>query len=496
MQFTKSFIRAKKSIFMLQFLSLHKRFIIIFGILSIVIVGMLLTLPIVIHKSNHKTQLDTLANPLARIQFLKKIKVVTHNNSTAYFVYRGQPMGFHYDLIKAFAKSKGWQFEIITEDNLQKAIEMLNDGKAELVAMDITHTKSREKTIQFTESVGYNRQVLVQRKQYGRQKLDTVIFAKNIRALKNQDIYIQNGTVFKENLMHMKDNSNINFNIIEDDMHTMEELILMVARGEIDFTVCDERVAKANSTSISKIDFSMAMSVQQTLAWAVPMGADSLLKIVNNWLVDFKKTRKFAHLRSKYFTTKKNSFYTDSDFIPVRGGQLSPYDELFKKYAQEIDWDWRLLAAVIYQESRFNAEVTSWAGAMGLMQIMPTPATKFGLSAPYDPEENIKAGVKYLSLLLKRFNNPEISKEEQIKFVLASYNVGFGHVVDARNLAEKYHQNPNVWTHSVDQYMILKSNPKYYNDPVVKYGYCRGQDNYNYVVKIFAYYHDYKNVLN
>lgn len=467
------------------------------GIILIIILGFMLTLPKTSSKSKtNKIPESHSVNTLQNIQKRNKINILTHNNSTSYFVYKGQPMGFHYDLVKAFAKSKDWDFEIIVEEDLQKALEMLNDGKGDLVAMDITHTKTREKTIQFTESIGFNRQVLVQRKKYSRKKSDTADYIKTVMDLENKQIYVQKGTIFINNLKHLQDMSATDFDIVIDTIHTMEELVLMVANGQIDYTACDERIAKANATYDSKIDYSMCLSTQQRLAWAIPKGADSLLYEINLWLKEFKKTRKYAILNSKYYKTKKKSFYTDQEFLPLRGGGISPYDDIIKKYAKELDWDWRLLAAVINQESRFNAEANSWAGANGLMQLMPAAAKKFGLEDPFNPEENIKAGVKYLKYLLGKFDEPEISKTEQIKFALASYNVGMGHIIDARKLAQKNNQNPNQWTQSVDTFIILKSNPKYYNDPDVKYGYCHGKETYAYVEKIFAFYANYVNVVN
>ena len=181
---------------------------------------------------------------------------------------------------------------------------------------------------------------------------------------------------------------------------------------------------------------------------------------------------------------------------PYRGGSLTPYDDIIKVNADKIGWDWRLIAALIYQESRFNPDAGSWAGAMGLMQLMPSTAKSFGLEDPFDPQQNIEAGTKYLNIIQKRFaKDSTISKSDIIKFTLASYNVGMGHVIDARRLATKHVGSDNIWTNSVDTFMLLKQKPMYYNDSVVKYSYCKGSAPYYYVEKIMSVYSDYENVV-
>ncbi len=431
-----------------------------------------------------------------RINKTKTIKVITHNNSTTYFLYKGYPMGFQYDMAKALAKNYGWKLEIVIEDKLQKAIKLLNNEEVDLIAMDITKTKARKSRIYFTEPIGYTKQVLVQRRKRGRRKNDTAKYISKIGELTKKKVYVQKGTIFKTNLVHIQNISLTDFSIVEDSIHTMEELVIMVANNQIDYTVCDERVAAANATYDPNIDYSLTLSVEQKLAWAVPLGEDSLLKEINEWLETFKRSKRYHILENKYFKTKKSSFYTDKKYLPLRGGKLSPYDEIIKKYAKEIGWDWRLLAALIYHESRFNTSANSWVGASGLMQLMPAAAKKFGAQNPLNPEQNISAGTKYLQYLENRFSDSTITKEDRIKFAIASYNVGLGHILDARKLAKKNDKNENIWTNNVDTFIILKSNPKYYKDPVVKYGYCRGKETYRYVEDIYSLYANYKNLVD
>jgi membrane-bound lytic murein transglycosylase F len=179
-----------------------------------------------------------------------------------------------------------------------------------------------------------------------------------------------------------------------------------------------------------------------------------------------------------------------------QGGEISPFDDLIKKHAKKIDVDWRFLAAIIYHESRFDPEAQSPFGAAGLMQVVPNTAQRFGVAPEeiLDPDRNIAAGagfVKYLySYWRKKLKNPT----DLDKFVLASYNVGLGHVIDARMLAEKHGLDQDLWDDHVEEMLLKKSNPDYYNDTVVKHGYCRGNEPVQYVNRVMDYFQQYKNI--
>ena len=174
----------------------------------------------------------------------------------------------------------------------------------------------------------------------------------------------------------------------------------------------------------------------------------------------------------------------------LRNGYASPYDGLFKTHAEGSRWDWRLLAAQGFAESRFKPTAKSWAGASGLMQIMPATGRQFGLkkSEMFNPDRSIETAVKILdyydNMMAKKVPDPQ----ERIKFTLASYNAGAGHVLDAIKLAEKYGLDPTVWDDNVEKGMLMKMNKKYYRDPVVRHGYSRGRETVDYVDRIYAYY--------
>jgi membrane-bound lytic murein transglycosylase F len=181
----------------------------------------------------------------------------------------------------------------------------------------------------------------------------------------------------------------------------------------------------------------------------------------------------------------------------INFNQISVYDSLIKFYSKEINWDWRLLASLIYQESRFNSKVTSQAGAYGLMQMMPVTQKFFGIDITVSPEEQIEAGVKYIKFLNIMFKNSINNKNERIKFILASYNIGAGHVFDAQRLAIKQHRNPHRWFKNVEQSLLSKSKPENYNDTInVRNGYCSGIETYKFVQEIVERYEMFKTYYN
>ncbi|MEK6320126.1 MAG: transglycosylase SLT domain-containing protein [Acidobacteriota bacterium] len=172
-------------------------------------------------------------------------------------------------------------------------------------------------------------------------------------------------------------------------------------------------------------------------------------------------------------------------------GKLSQYDPLLRQYSAELSWDWRLLASQTFQESRFKPNAKSWAGATGLLQLMPATGQEFGVQNPLDPEDNVRGAVKFLIWLTDYWSKRIEDKDERLKFILASYNTGAGHVEDAQRLAEKYGSNPKAWD-DVAYWLLQKSKVQYSEDPVVKYGFCRGIEPVTYVILILKRFEHYK----
>ena len=438
-------------------------------------------------------------NKLEKIKERGKLIAITNYNSTDYFIYRGQPMGFQKELLELLAEKLDVKLEIIVENNLDKAFSSLINGKCDIIAISLTTTQERSKLIDFTEPICQTEQVLVQRKPNNWQSLsknnyeDSII--RNQIEIGDKTIHVQKFSAFKDRINNLSEEIGKNINVVENDSLEVEQLIELVSVGEIDYTVCDENVALVNNKYFSNIDVETKISFPQNVAWAIEKESDSLLNYINGWLTDFKKEKEFIYLYNKYFKNSRSKSIFQSDYFAVQGGSISQYDGIIKTYCEEINWDWRLLSSLIFQESRFQNNVTSWSGAFGLMQIMPATAKNFGIDTTASPSENIRAGIKYIKWLEGIFKEEFEDENERIKFILASYNVGPGHVIDAQNLARKFGKNPQVWDNSVDYYVLHKSNPKFYNDSVVKHGYCRGTEPYKFVKEIINRYEHYKNII-
>ncbi len=408
-------------------------------------------------------------------------------------------MGYQYDLIHELADALEIDFEIVVENNLEKSFDYLESGRVDLLALNLTITKERSKFLRFTDPHTKTRQILVQRKPENWEKLRKesidISVIRNQLDLAGKTIYVQKNSSFSSRLHNLSEEIGDSIHIVETD-ETVETLISKVVSGEIDYTVCDENMARVNQTFYPIIDIQTAISFPQRHAWAVRKNDTmQLFDTINYWLKNFKKTGKYANIYNRYFKNPKTGLMANSGMIYVGNGILSPYDSLIRQYSDSLSWDWRLLASMIYQESGFLPNAVSWVGAFGLMQLMPSTANYYRVTKNSIPERNIEAGVKYLQWLDEIFQDKVTYREERLKFVLGSYNVGLGHVLDARALARKYDKDPEIWDDNVEIFLLKKSDPKYYLDPVVRFGYCRGQETYDYVRKILARYDDYKNII-
>ncbi|MBN1990579.1 MAG: transporter substrate-binding domain-containing protein [Bacteroidales bacterium] len=421
-----------------------------------------------------------------------KLVAVTDFNTTNYFIYKGKPMGYQYEMLQYLAAQLNVKLELVAENNLEKAFQMLEKGEVDLIANNLTITSKRKEKYSFTVPHGQTRQVLVQRKLS--EPSDTMLIA-NPLDLGGKIIYVQEGSASAQRLRNLSDEIGTPIVIVEMPNYQADQLIELVANGDIDYTVCDEDIALVNAAIHGNVDASTAVSFPQNVAWAVRPGANKLLAELDTWLSTFTKTAEYRLIYRRYYDNPRIATMFQSGFLYVRKGKISIYDEDIKSQSSQIDWDWRLLASLIYQESRFNHNVVSHKGAYGLMQFMPATSDYWGIDRDADPYSQLKAGVKYLKWLDEKFIINNVDSSERVKFILAAYNAGIGHVFDARNLARKYGKNPDVWEGNVDYFLLNKSKPEYYKDSVVRFGYCRGEETYNYVKEVMDRYDHYRNII-
>lgn len=456
-------------------------------------------------KSQKPETPDYLKNPvsfdLKDIQERGSIVAIVDNSSTSYFIYRGQPMGYEYELLRWFTESMGLELELKIAPSIDDAFRMLNTGEGDVIAHNLTVTKERRKIINFTRSHHTVHQVLVQRKpdNWRDMKLHEIENTL-IRApidLIGTKVHVRRSSSFAERLKNLSDEIGGDIIVVEEEASVdTEDLIKMVVNKEINYTVADNDVATINKTYYPILDVGTKLSFPQQIAWGVRKNSPKLQKELNNWLTELKRGPEYNVLYNKYFKNLKASKYRyKSDYNSIAGKKISEYDALIQKYADKINWDWLLLASMIYQESRFDPDAESWAGAKGLMQLVDNTASEFGNGNMFDPESNIQAGTNLIIWLEEYWNNVIESEDERLKFILASYNAGHMHVEDSRRLAEKYDADPNVWESNVEKYLQLKSEEAYFSDPVVVAGYCRGDEPVKYVIQILDRYEKYSQLI-
>ena len=418
-------------------------------------------------------------------------------SSTSYFLYRGETMGFEYELLKRLATHLDLKLEIIISDDLDSEFEVLNRGDVDLIAHGMTITNQRKWEVDFTEYLYLTKQVLVQKNPDNYRNMSWGTLQKHIIhdaiELIDDTVSIRRNSAYYERLISLA--NEIGGTIVIDTLDgqlTTGEIIDMVADGEIKYTIADENLAKINAAYRPILNIEVPISFSQRIAWVTRKKSKKFKAVVNTWIKSQRKKTSYNVIYNKYFKNKR-SFQrrTKSDYYSLKNNQISQYDDLIKKNAEKIGWDWRLLASQIYQESKFDPEANSWAGAEGLMQVMPATAESLGIKNPTDPKESIRGGAMYLNQIHDQFTQVPDSLN-RIKLSMAAYNCGFGHVRDAQRLAEKNGLDPNIWTDNVEPMLLELSLPKHYNKPFIKYGYVRGSEPVKYIDKIFERYENYK----
>lgn len=425
------------------------------------------------------------------------LRVITTYSPTGYFLYKGKIMGFEYEIFKRLADHLKVNLEIVLAKNVDSVIPMLNRGEGDIIALGYTITSERKEDVSFTDPYMITHQSLIQRKPDNWRKM-TVDDIKNSLATDIIDLIHDTVSVRQNSsyYLRLKELSNelgdtIYIDILPGELSD-EQIIKMVSEGEIKYSIIDNHKASIHKSYFPNIDADTPVSLSQRLAWAVRKNSPELLNIINQGLKAIKGKPDYNLIYKKYFENKRQFHKRlDSEYYTETTGKFSKYDEIVKKYSNDLGWDWILVKSLIYQESMFNSNNESWAGANGLMQLMPSTAKELGVSNISDPEENIRAGSEYLKRMYAYWEEVPDSIQ-RIKFAMASYNCGYSHVKDAQKLAAKYGKDSLSWDDGVDYYVLNLSKPKFYNDPVVQFGYARGYEPYEYVKDIFERYKNYK----
>ena len=373
------------------------------------------------------------------------LKAVTNCEIINYNTEKPTPSGFEYELLSDFCKDNGLELEMIVNENLDSCFMLLDSCKVDVVAVGVGSNKDMKRRFLLTNPILMQRSVLVQRLPKGWNKMSTVNEVENqlLRSsvdLAGKTIHLPQGSHEVKLLEHLSDQIGDTIYIVECDSLNSVDLVKAVSSGQIDYTVVEEYVARMASIGLKGLDTKLNVSVEQPLGWAIYNhdGDSSLLHALNGWIDNFEQ-RNLNRILAKY-VNKGNVF------APERhtNGHLSPFDDMIKVAAKKIGWDWRLLASLIYQESRFKLDLESEKGAFGLMQLMPVVMERYNIGYDATVEEQLDAGAQLLHYLENCLDDKVADSVERMKFVLAAYNSGLGHVYDAQRLAAKYGKYPDV----------------------------------------------------
>ncbi len=403
-----------------------------------------------------------------------ELLILTRNNAHCYYIYQNKKMGFEYDLAKAFADYLGVKLKIrLTE--WESLIKEVSEGKGDIIAANMTVTPSRQDLVDFSdEYLSIQQRIII-------HKENTEI--EEIKDLQGKTIHLRRGTSYQERLNELNEEG-FEIDIKEYDDIPTEELIRKVAKKEIEITVADSNIALLNRRYYPVIQIAFPIEEAQSLAWAVKRGEKVLLSKINHFFQTIKSDGTFAKIYERYYAGVEIFDYLDLKKFHKRiETRLPRYKTTIKEAAEKYGFDWRLIAAMIYQESHFDKNARSYTGVRGIMQLTLPTAKEMGISNRLNPKESIMAGVKYLRKLYQKYEKAE--GRDRLLITLASYNVGHEHIVDAQKLSSEMGLDPYNWS-SLENTLPLLRFKKYYKK--AKNGYCRGTEPVRYVNGILTYY--------
>jgi len=393
-----------------------------------------------------------------------------------YFVYKGVPIGFQYEMLKELEKELGRNIDIFVDSDINNIQKQLNKNVFDIVIMDFS--PSGFILPQFERSIthSFSHPVLVSGNMADTAGVYTILVSNDFRAM----LFFTNDSPF------------VNYSVQRNNNHSTEELFEKLDNGEIPYIICDYNQAITLIPFYSNVKILDKAGPQFERRWLLNKKNIQLNEDINHWLLDYKKTYKYRALLSKYFS--QESTLINKSFAKNQKKGISQYDDIIKKYAAKYDFDWRFIASIIYQETNFVSGLTGKGGSYGLMQLMPVTMDYYGISEEDDDETNIRVGVQHLQAMTKSFE--EVDDEyEKLFFVAAAYNAGRGHIFDAQRLCAKYEGDYTDWK-EVSKYLILKSKQEYATDPVVKSGYFPGAFTVKYTQQVMERYVAYKAAYN
>jgi membrane-bound lytic murein transglycosylase F len=389
-----------------------------------------------------------------------------------YFVYRGIPIGFQYEMLKELEKVLGRNMDIKIETDITNMLKELCRNNYDIVVMDYNAYGFMFPTFERSISHSYSYPVLV-----------SSIHSKTEDMI---PIYISGD--FSAMVFFPQESPFYNYPIQKCKEQTTEELFEKMDNGEIIYMICDYNQAITLLPFYSNVQILEKAGTQFVRRWLLNKKNVQMNDDINHWLIDFKKTSKYRLLVRKYFSPE--SSLINASFAKKEENRISKYDAVIKKYAQQHGFDWRFIASIIYQETKFYTGMTGKGGSYGLMQLMPLTMDYYGITDTDDEEANIRVGIQHLNSIRNAFDDID-DEEEKLYFITAAYNAGRGHIFDARRLCAKYEKNYKVWN-DVSVFLKLKSQHKYATDTLAKLGYYPGAHTVKYTQEVMNRYAAYK----
>lgn len=412
---------------------------------------------------------------LHKIKTAGELTILTRYSPHCYYTYREQPMGFEFELAQAFADHLGVKLKVTVAANWSSMLHRLLKGQGAIIAASFPVTAERKEEVAFSNGYMEIRPHLIVRRHH-----------KKIRRpedLAGEIVDVNDDADYVGPLESIRV-SGIEVQIRRHKAVPTEDLIRQVVEGRIDFTVAQSHTALLNRRHYPEALAAIAVGEPQWLAWASAPGAEALQKEINHFFEQIMTNGRFDQIYKKYYGDIHEFDYVDLRTFHRRiKSRLSRYSPFIKEAAQKHGFDWRLIAAQIYQESHLHPWVHSTAGAKGLMQLLPETARSLNVIDIYNPVENINAGVRHMGNLYSQFKN--ISGRDRLLISLAAYNTGIGHIWDAQQLAVRQGLDPNKWA-SLSKTLPMLKYRKYYQN--ARYGYCRGDEPVAYIRQILIYY--------
>lgn len=428
---------------------------------------------------------------LADIKQAGVLRMITSYSSSTYFLYKGIQIGFEYEMLKQFTKENDLALEVIVVGPGENPYDLLNSGRGDIIAANYTITPERRQLVNFTRPYNLVDQQII-------LSSSIKIVPESITEMEGIPITVRRNSSYYVRLKELQaEGFPIEIKVVSEEMDT-EALLYEVSNGRYEATVADENLFEAGSKYLPGMVKGPLIAERDTIAWAVRQNAPDLEANLNNFLYKHfrfdedgipKRSAFLNVLRKKYF---EDGIQPSEYYSPYQEGQfgtISPYEELIKRIAEEFNIDWVMLTAIAAQESRFNPTSVSWAGAVGLMQVLPR-YSEIPEDSLYVPEVNIREGAKILAEHLEHYSY--LDSTNVWPFALAAYNAGSGHLADARRLAIDHNEDPNNWE-DVSKSLLRLMQRKYYQN--ARYGFCRGIETVRYVNEILNRYNTYQDVL-